>query len=71
MQQKVLWLVAPLMILIGAYMLSASIGSIEENISLMSGHQLPYSIAVTLGLVGLAGGVLSFLGLFTKRKNLA
>lgn len=29
----------------------------------MSGHQLPYRIAVTIGLAGLAGGVLSLLGM--------
>jgi len=56
---------------IGDYILSVSTGSIDENIALTNDYQLSYSIAITIGLVALTGGVLSLLSLITKGKGLS
>jgi hypothetical protein len=69
MKLTIRWLLAAMMILIGIYALSSSIGAMGEQVALVGGHHVPYNIAIVVGLGGLGVGVLSILSALTGKKR--
>jgi hypothetical protein len=69
MKDKAGLIVPVLMILVGIYVLFATLGSSGEEVTLLGTHALPRGLAIAFGLIGLGGGGVVLFTSLSKRRH--
>lgn len=65
------FIVPILLIVVGGYALLSAFGSSGEQVALITGHAIPRGLTFMFGALGLGGGAVIFLSMFTAKKTAA